>query len=99
MTTKEQFKEEIKKAIESTPNRNTIASVSLFGSFLHGDNHQDSDIDLLVDFRRPVGFFTLIGIQESLGKRLGRKVDLRTPGDLSRFIRSKVVKEAEKIYG
>lgn len=99
MTAREHFKEEIKKAIESTPNKNTIASVSLFGSYLHGDNHQNSDIDLLVDFHQPVGLFTLIGIQDSLGKKLGRKVDLRTPGDLSHFIRSKVVNEAERIYG
>lgn len=99
MTAKEQFKEEIKQAIDSTPNKDTIASVSLFGSYLHGENREDSDIDLLVDFHRPVGLFTLIGIQDSLGKKLGRKVDLRTPGDLSHFIRSKVVNEAEKIYG
>lgn len=98
---KDQLKEQVIEAIESTPDKDVIKSVSLFGSFLHGDNTKDSDIDLLVEFepKKPVGFFKLIGIQQHLEKRLGREVDLRTPGDLSRFFRDRVVKEAEKIYG
>lgn len=98
---KDQLKEQVLKAIESTPDKDVIKSVSLFGSFLHGDNTEDSDIDLLIDLDRekPVGFFKFIGIQQHLEEKLGRKVDLVTRESLSRFLRDEITEEAEKIYG
>lgn len=98
---KNELKAKIKAAIEETSDKDVIKSVSLFGSFLHGDNTEKSDIDLLVDldYSKHVGFFKFIGIKEELEKRLGRKVDLVTRDSLSRFFREDVIKEAEKVYG
>ncbi|TSC66568.1 MAG: DNA polymerase beta domain-containing protein region [Candidatus Berkelbacteria bacterium Gr01-1014_85] len=98
---KDQLKEQVIEAIKTTPHKDAIKSISLFGSFLHGDNNEDSDVDLLVelDRQKPVGFFKFVGIQQHLEEKLGRKVDLVTRDSLSRFIRDKVIKEAEKIYG
>jgi len=61
-----------------------------------------SDIDVLVEFRpgERVGFFRLADIEEELSRLLGgRKVDLRTPMDLSRYFRNEVVRDALTVYG
>ncbi|MGL1833320.1 nucleotidyltransferase family protein [Rhodocyclaceae bacterium SMB388] len=77
-----------------------ILRLSLFGSQLKGTARPDSDIDLLVEFD-PEHVPTLLGIagmEIELSELLGRKVDLRTPGDLSRYFRDEVVRTAELQY-
>ena len=81
--------------------RNGIRKLALFGSVLTGRFTDSSDIDILVDFRpqERVGFFRLADIEEALGRLFGgRKVDLRTPMDLSRYFRDQVVRDAVVIY-
>jgi len=79
---------------------NRIRKLSLFGSVLHGDSGPDSDIDLLVEFERgqPVGFLDMARMERELTVLIGRKVDLRTLRELSRFFRGKVVEEARVQY-
>ncbi len=81
--------------------RNHIRSLSLFGSILRNDFSRSSDIDMLVEFELDYvpGFFDLIEMEEELSSMLGRrKVDLRTPNDLSRYFRDDVLAEAEAVY-
>ncbi len=77
-----------------------IRKLSLFGSALRGDFQPDSDVDLLVEFRpgHPVGYIRLASIERELSEMLGRKVDLRTPGELSRYFRDEVIRSAEVQY-
>ncbi len=79
--------------------RHHIRKLSFFGSILRDDFGPDSDIDVLVEFepgRVPgLAFFSM---QEELGAILGRKVDLHTPGFLSKHFREKVLAEAEVEY-
>ena len=88
----------VKNVIEKDPNRDFIQSVYLFGSFLHQDNQPNSDIDLILEPRKKMGYFKLVEIQLNLEKKLGRKVDLVTKNAISKYFRSKVLKEAKKIY-
>jgi predicted nucleotidyltransferase len=77
-----------------------IRRLSLFGSQLKGTAGPDSDIDLLVQFE-PEHIPGLIGIaamEIELSALLGKKVDLRTAGDLSRYFRDEVVRSAEVQY-
>lgn len=80
--------------------RNHIRRLSLFGSILRGDFRQDSDIDLLVEFDPDhiPGLIRLAGMEIELEEILGRKVDLRTPQDLNRYFRQKVLNSAEVQY-
>jgi hypothetical protein len=80
--------------------RHHIRKLSLFGSMLKGTARTDSDIDLLVEFEpgHVPGLIALAGIEIELSDLLGRKVDLRTAEDLSRYFRDEVVREAEEQY-
>ncbi len=78
--------------------RNHVRRLSLFGSALRPDFGPRSDIDLLVEFMRGhvPGLLGMARMEAELSEMLGgRKVDLRTPGDLSPYFREKVLAEAE----
>lgn len=80
--------------------RNHIRRLSLFGSALRSDFGPTSDIDLLVEFdpEHIPGLFRVAGMEIELSETLGRKVDLRTEGDLSRYFRQEVVDSAEELF-
>ena len=79
--------------------RNRIRKLALFGSVLRDDFGPDSDVDVLVEFepgtRVGLRFFAL---EQELAELLGHKVDLNTPGFLSKYFRDQVVAEAEALY-
>lgn len=78
-----------------------IRRFAIFGSALREDFRQDSDVDVLVEFD-PAHIPTLLKIaamERELSQIFGgRKVDLRTPQDLSRYFRQQVIEEAEVQY-
>jgi len=88
-------------ALASICRRYHIRRLSLFGSTLKGGNRPDSDVDLLVEFEpdaRPT-LLTMAKIELELSPLLGgRKVDLRTAQDLSRYFRDEIVRSAERQY-
>lgn len=79
--------------------RHPIRKLSFFGSVIRGDFTPQSDVDVLVEFEPGhapgFGFFAM---EEELSKIIGRRVDLNTPGSLSRYFRDEVVAEAEVAY-
>ena len=80
---------------------NHIRKLSLFGSVLRDDFRPDSDVDLLVEFEpgAKVGLFDIARMEIELSPLFGgRKVDLRTPADLGRYMRERVVSTAEGVY-
>jgi predicted nucleotidyltransferase len=81
--------------------RNHITRLSLFGSVLTPNFGPESDIDVLVEFEpgRLPGFLRLAALENELSALFGgRKVDLRTPQELSRYFRDEVVASAEVQY-
>ena len=81
--------------------RNGIRRFAFFGSVLRPDFGPESDVDVLVDFD-PESVPGLLGIarmeRELSGYLAGRKVDIRTREDLSRYFRQRVVDESEVLY-
>lgn len=55
-----------------------IRRIGLFGSYAHGESSEASDVDLIVEFERPIGF-RFVELAEYLENLLGRSVDLLTP--------------------
>jgi uncharacterized protein len=88
------------RALSDFCRRHSIRRLALFGSVLRQDFRPDSDVDVLVEFEtaRVVGLIRLAGIERELSEILGRKADLRTPADLSRYFREDVVRTAEVLY-
>jgi predicted nucleotidyltransferase len=80
--------------------RNYIRKLAVFGSALRGELHPDSDIDLLVEFEdsHTPGLFSIVRMEMELAEMLGRKVDIRTPEDLSQYFRDEVVRNAQIQY-
>jgi uncharacterized protein len=74
-----------------------ISSLSVFGSVARDDARQDSDVDILVEFSRPVGLFQFIELQQRLEALLGSKVDLGTPRSLKPRIKEQVLQEAIRV--
>jgi predicted nucleotidyltransferase len=89
------------EALASICQKYHIRRLSVFGSTLKGTTHPDSDLDLLVEFEphaKP-GLIGMARIEIELSSLLhGRKVDLRTAEDLSRYFREEVLRTAATQY-
>jgi predicted nucleotidyltransferase len=86
--------------IERFCERNHVRKLSLFGSILTGRFRPDSDVDVLVEFETDaaVTYLDLARMEQELSTMIGRKVDLRTPQELSRYFRERVLTEAVLQY-
>ena len=86
-----------REAVRAVVSRYPAANPRVFGSVLHGDDREDSDIDILVDALPGATLFDLSDLQMDLQDLLGVSVDLRIPGELSKYFRDEVLAEAVPI--
>ena len=70
-----------------------IKDIGVFGSYARGEERPDSDIDILVEFTEPVGFFAFLDVEEYLEKILNNNVDLVTKKALKPKIGERVIRE------
>jgi len=79
--------------------RHHIRRLAFFGSVLRDDFTPDSDVDVLVEFElgKTPGF-AFFDVEQDLSQILDRRVDLRTPQELSKYFRDEVLAEAEEVY-
>lgn len=80
--------------------QNGIKRLALFGSVVREDFTPESDVDVLVEFwpESIPGLFGMVRMERELSELMGRKVDFRTAGDLSKYFVDRVLREAEVIY-
>lgn len=81
--------------------RNSVRRLALFGSVLTPRFRPESDVDILIEFQpgKAAGFFRLARMEQELSRLFAeRKVDLRTPGDLSQYFRDEVMGSALVAY-
>lgn len=78
-----------------------IAFLALFGSILTPNFSTASDVDILVRFEKEhiPSLFDLVDMESELTSIIGRRVDLKTPNDLSPYFRDEVLSSAKVIYG
>lgn len=84
-------------AVREAVSRFHTANPRIFGSVLHGDDREGSDLDLLVDALPGATLFDLGGLQAELEELLGVRVDVLTPGDLPPKFRQQVLAEAQQL--
>jgi len=85
-----QQKEIIRQVVRS----NRAANPRIFGSVLHGEGTDESDLDLLVDATEHTTLFDIVTIERQLQDVLGVRVDVQTPESLSPRFRAEVLEEA-----
>lgn len=87
-------------AVAEICGRHGVHRLSLFGSILRGDFTADSDIDMLVEFlpHTRIGLIGIANMEAELGEAVGRRVDLRTAHELSRYFRDEVVAHARLLH-
>ena len=71
-----------------------IESLALFGSVARGEERDESDVDLLVEFNRPIGMFHFLHVRRRLSELLGCDVDLVTRPALRQEMRDDILEEA-----
>lgn len=74
-----------------------VKSLLLFGSVARNEATTASDVDLLVEFSRPVGYFGLFALQDYLESLLGCSVDLGTPDSLKPYFKERVMGELIRV--
>jgi len=86
--------QELRELMPSLKERYRVSSLSLFGSWVRGEQTADSDLDILVEFVEPPGLISFLTLEEELSNRLGMKVDLVMKGALKPTIGSRILREA-----
>lgn len=74
-----------------------VSSLALFGSRAREEAHAESDIDLLVDFVRPIDLFAFMELEEELEAWLGARVDLVPRDALKPLLRDRILREAVSV--
>jgi predicted nucleotidyltransferase len=88
----------VKLKITQLLKKEGVVRSSIFGSFARGENARDSDIDILVEFGKPTGFFAFIGLQQKLEEILRKKVDLLTYKSINPRLKKYIEKDEILIY-
>jgi len=89
--------EDIKYKIIPILRRYDVKRAALFGSFVRGEQREDSDIDILVEFKDGKSLLDLVGLKIELEEALGRKVDVLTYNSLHPLLRDKILQEQKVI--
>jgi predicted nucleotidyltransferase len=79
---------------ETLEERFFVKKIAIFGSVARGTATTKSDIDVMVEFTQPVGFFTFLALEEYLEKILKRKVDAVTKNALKQITKKTILQEA-----
>lgn len=89
--------EEIKSLLEANKKRLRksygIKEIGIFGSYVKGFQSKRSDVDILVEFEKPVGLFAFVGLKLELSELLGCSVDLVMKAALKPSISQKILSE------
>jgi uncharacterized protein len=72
-----------------------VKEIGVFGSYLRGEERADSDVDILVDFDRPIDLFRFLDLEEKLSDMFGKKVDLVSKKSLKPHIGKEILKEVQ----
>ncbi len=89
--------DEIRKVLEAHKDelnhKHYVKSIGIFGSYLRGDQKETSDVDILVEFDRPIGLIEFVKLKNHLSDLLGVNVDLVMKKALKPRIGERILKE------
>ena len=88
-----EIKEIIRQHKEILEKKFKVKKIGVFGSYVRGEENKKSDLDVLVEFKKPVGIFAFMNLEEYLEKQIGIKIDLVSKGALKTHIGKRILKE------
>jgi len=88
-----EIREKINKTMPLIKAKYHIKQLGIFGSFVRNEQNEESDVDILVEFESPIGFFDFVRLEKQLSEILNKKVDLVSKKALKPAIREEVLKE------
>ena len=93
MKTKEEVLRILKDELPHLKEKYGIRKIGIFGSYSRGEQNIDSDVDLLVDFEKPIGFFRFLAVEDYIEEKLGVKAELVTEDALKPRMKPHVLEE------
>lgn len=93
MKTLEEIKNLLKKYKEELKEKYGVKEIGIFGSFVRGEQDEESDLDILVEFEKPIGFIRFMKLENSLSELLRVKVELVTKKALKPYIGQQILQE------
>jgi len=93
--------DEIKKQLQAhkldLKNEYGVKAIGIFGSYVHGEQTEQSDVDILVELENPIGLIKLVRLNRSISQLLGIKVDLTTKNALKPHIGERILQEVQYV--
>lgn len=90
--------EEVKQKTQPVLEKHGVTYAAIFGSLARGEDHPQSDIDILVRLGRPTGIIGYMQLVQNLEEILQKKVDLVTEQGLNEHVRPYVLPDLKIIY-
>ena len=90
---KQEIKEKINIQLPFLKDKYHVKKMGIFGSVVRGEQEKESDIDILVEFSSPIGFFDFVRLENFLSKTLHKKVDLVSKKAIKPAIKKDILKE------
>ena len=97
MKTRKEIEETLKKHKPSLRERFKVKEMGVFGSYVRGEQKEDSDIDVLVEFEEPIGLLEFTALERNLSEIMGEQVDLVMKTALKPRIGKHILKEVHYI--
>ena len=93
MINKEEILKKLRQEMPHLKEKYHVEKIGIFGSYVRGEQRPDSDLDLMVTFSQPIGFFKFIELEDYLTEKLGVRVELVTSDAIKPLIRKQVFEE------
>lgn len=90
--------DKFKKQLNKICQQNGVKMLAVFGSVARGEDTPESDVDLLIKLKKPVGLIEFIRLEDKFVEVFGRKVDLATEESLHPLIRQNVLSDLRVLY-
>ncbi len=94
---KQEIKQKINKQLPFLKARYHIKRIGIFGSFVRNEQKKGSDLDILVEFETPIGFFEFIRLENELSRTLRHKVDLVSKNAVKPAVKKEILKEIQYV--
>ncbi len=88
MKTRQEIIKKLREELPYLREEFNVSRIAIFGSYARGEQREGSDVDILVEFKKPVGFIKFIKLENYLSEKLGIKVELVTPDAIKPLIKT-----------